>query len=84
MSDTQTIESIEIYFGGMAEKTKKAEHACAFLLNKEWSQSNFEDASTRIKNDFSPISDARSGSDARIIMAENLFLNFFEDINNKL
>ena len=40
---------------------------------------NIEHAMTLIDEDFTPISDARSGADARKIMARNLLLKFWND-----
>jgi xanthine dehydrogenase small subunit len=77
--DKDKIEDIALVYGGVAAMTKRAEKAESFLLGKDWSRENVEHAMTLIDEDFTPISDARSGAEARKIMARNLLLKFWND-----
>jgi xanthine dehydrogenase iron-sulfur cluster and FAD-binding subunit A len=70
---------IKIIYGGMSVYTKHAVNVENFLINKEWTRENVENAGKLIEKDFSPISDARSGADARKIIAENLILKFWNE-----
>ena len=64
-------------YGGMAAMTKRAEKAEAFLKNKTWNRETVEAAMNLIDEEFTPISDARSGKEARRVMARNLLLKFW-------
>jgi len=61
----------------MAEVTKRAHKTEKFLLNKSWCRENIESAIEILKNEFNPISDARSGKEFRTIAAGNLLLKFY-------
>ena len=63
----------------MAATTSRSKQAEAFLLGKEWTRENIEKAMKLVDEDFTPISDARSGAEARKIMARNLLLKFYND-----
>jgi len=73
------VESIKLVYGGMAAFTKRATQTEKSLLNKEWCRENVENALKNIQNDFSPISDARAGAEARQLLAENLLLKFWNE-----
>jgi len=70
------VEEIILAYGGMAEMTKRAVKAELFLTGKEWNQQNAEETAELIYNEFSPITDARSGAEFRRLAARNLFLKF--------
>ncbi len=78
-SENGKVKDIEIFYGGMAAYTKKAEKTCAFLMKKKWCRSNVEAAMKYIDEDFTPISDARAEAEARKIMARNLLLKFWNE-----
>ncbi|OFY24103.1 MAG: xanthine dehydrogenase small subunit [Bacteroidetes bacterium GWF2_33_38] len=73
------VEEICLVYGGMAATTSRSKQAEAFLLGKEWTRENIEKAMKLVDEDFTPISDARSGAEARKIMARNLLLKFYND-----
>jgi len=75
------VSEIALYFGGMAAQTSRATRVEQFLRNKAWTRENVEAARKLIATDFSPISDARSGAKARLLMAQNLILKFWTETN---
>lgn len=66
-------------FGGMAEKPLRALKTEAFLQGMPWTLERVQDASMLLKTEFSPISDARSGEEARRIIAGNLLVKLFNE-----
>ena len=75
------IEDIKIIFGGMAEMTKHADLTEKFLQGKSWSRETVEEAMNVLESEFTPISDARSGAQFRVIAARNILLKFWNDIS---
>jgi xanthine dehydrogenase small subunit len=73
------ISNIILAYGGMAERPKRAWITEAFLKGKRWTRENVEAAMGNIPQDFTPLSDARSGKEFRLIAAGNLLLKFFLD-----
>jgi xanthine dehydrogenase small subunit len=73
------IRSINLNYGGMAAMTKNAAKAEEYLKGKAWTRENVEKAMEIIEDDFTPISDARSGKKARMIMAKNLLMKFWTE-----
>ncbi len=76
------VTSIILAYGGMAERTKRAATAEQFLLGKQWNREIVEQAMPLIANDFTPISDARSGAEFRNVAARNLLLKFWHETSN--
>ena len=81
--DKDKIEDIALVYGGVAAMTKRAEKAESYLKGKEWSRENVEHAMVLVDEDFTPISDARSGAQARKIMARNLLMKFWNDTKDE-
>ena len=79
LNTDDTIQDIKLYYGGMAEMIKNASEAESFLLGKKWERSNVEAAQELVEDEFSPISDARSGANGRSVMAKNLLLKFWDE-----
>lgn len=77
--NNNSIEDIALFYGGMAAVTKDSAKASSFLKGKEWTRENAEKAAELVKEDFSPISDARSVAEARSIMAGNLLVKFWSE-----
>lgn len=75
--DHKTILKAILVYGGMAEMTRRAKNAEAYLVGKIWSREVAEEAAQLVFKEFSPISDARADSDSRRIMAKNLLLKFW-------
>ena len=79
VSKGNKIHDIRLNYGGMAAMTKNAANAEDFLIGKEWTRENVEKAMEIMEGDFTPISDARSGDKARMIMAKNLLMKFWTE-----
>lgn len=79
LSSDNKIRSIHLNYGGMAAMTKNAAKAEGYLKGKIWNRENVEKAMEMIEADFTPISDARSGEKARMIMAKNLLMKFWTE-----
>ncbi|MBI5218403.1 MAG: xanthine dehydrogenase small subunit, partial [Bacteroidia bacterium] len=75
----KNVSAVHLFFGGMAAMTKQAVRAEQFLTGQEWTRENVEGAMKLIDEEFTPISDARSGAEARKIMARNLLLKFWSE-----
>ena len=67
-----------------AAMTKRAEKAEEFLIGKQWDRETVEQAMELINEEFTPISDARSGEEGRKVMARNLLLKFWNDTKKGL
>ena len=73
------VESVRLAYGGMADHVRRAKAAEQFLIGKKWERETVETAMPLIENEFTPISDARSGSEFRTVAARNLLLKFWAD-----
>lgn len=73
------VADICLAFGGMAEIPKRASLTEKYLLNNEWSVENINEAANILKEEFKPISDARSGAEFRKMVAKNLLIKFYEE-----
>lgn len=71
------VNSIKIAFGGMSAYTQRAIKTEKALINKIWNEVNIKKAMQILYNEFSPISDARSSSEYRRLVAKNLLLKFY-------
>ena len=73
------VEAVVLAYGGMAERVKRATRTEAFLRSKAWSRQTVEAAMPLIDQEFTPISDVRSGAEFRRVAARNLLLKFWHD-----
>jgi len=73
------VKDICLAFGGMAELAKRAKSTEEYLIQKKWTFENIQHAQKIIENEFTPISDARSGAEFRKTAAKNLLIKFFEE-----
>ena len=73
------VQEIAIIFGGMAAWTQHAKNAERFLQGKEWTREIVQQAMGHIKEEFSPISDARAGAEFRSRAAANILLKFWQE-----
>lgn len=73
------VESLTLAYGGMAERTKRAEKTEQYLIGKEWSRERVEEASEYLPRDFTPITDVRGSAEFRMLAAKNLLLRFWLD-----
>jgi xanthine dehydrogenase small subunit len=80
------VEGIILAYGGMAERPKRAANTEKFLLNKPWTKETIVEAKELIEQDFTPISDARSGAEYRMMAAKNLLMKMLiqEPVPTKL
>ncbi len=75
------VESLTLAYGGMAERTKRADLTETFLIGKQWSRERVEEAAELLGRDFSPITDVRGSAEFRALAAKNLLLKFWLDSN---
>lgn len=73
------VESVRLFYGGMADRTKRARLAEQVLIGKKWERESVEHAMPMIDQEFTPISDARSGAEFRRVAARNLLLKFWSE-----
>jgi xanthine dehydrogenase small subunit len=78
----ERVEVITLAYGGMAAVSKRAIAAEEFLRGKMWKREIVERACEIIYNEFTPISDARSGAEFRKVAAKNLLLKFWSETMN--
>jgi xanthine dehydrogenase small subunit len=83
LGNDNLVSDIKIIYGGMAEMTKHAEKAEQFLKGKKWSIETIKLAMSIIEKEFTPISDARSGADFRMLTAKNLLLKFWSEYSHE-
>ncbi len=73
------IAEAKLVYGGMAAKAQHAKRTETFLQGEIWNRATAAAAAEKIKDEFNPISDARSGADFRRIVAGNLLIRFWAD-----
>jgi xanthine dehydrogenase small subunit len=73
------IEDIKIVYGGMAAVTKRVIKAENYLIGKTWDRVFIEEAMEIIGNEFTPLSDARSGAEFRTLASKNLLMKFWSE-----
>jgi xanthine dehydrogenase small subunit len=73
------VESLTLAYGGMAERTRRAEKTEQFLRGKAWSRERVEEAAEYLGRDFTPITDVRGSAAFRMLAAKNLLLKFWLD-----
>ncbi len=77
------VQSVTLSYGGMADRTKRAQQTARFLLGKPWTRPVIESALRLVDKDFAPISDVRGSARFRSIAARNLLMKFWLDTTNK-
>lgn len=80
--ENDQIADLRLVYGGMAAQTQRARKTESYLRGKPWTRENVEAAMPLVDEDFTPISDARSGAEGRKVMARNLLLKFWVDTAN--
>ncbi len=75
------VESVRLVYGGMAEKVKCATITEQFLHGRRWDRETVEEAMPLIEQEFSPITDVRSGAVFRKAAARNLLMKFWSDVH---
>jgi xanthine dehydrogenase small subunit len=66
----------------MAAVTKRVIKAENYLIGKNWDRSSVEHAMEIIGDEFTPLSDARSGAEFRTEVSKNLILKFWSETQN--
>ncbi|NVO18596.1 MAG: xanthine dehydrogenase small subunit [Bacteroidetes bacterium] len=79
IDENSCVRNIILAYGGMAEKPVRAYKTEKYLSGKKWDSETVSEASKLITSEFTPIADARSGKEARSIMARNLLIKFFAE-----
>ncbi len=77
--EIKTVKNIILAFGGMAAVTKRAVKTEEYLLNKDWTKEHIDEAAKILYDEFTPLSDARSGELFRRVAARNLLLKFYHE-----
>lgn len=80
----QRVQSLILAFGGMAAITNRAYQTEEFLLGKVWEKSVVEEAMEILKDEFTPLSDARAEADGRKLLAKNLLLKFYLETSDNV
>jgi len=79
LDEAANVKHIDLFYGGMAAQTLRAEKAESFLTGKSWNRENVELAMPLIDEQFTPITDARSSKEGRTVMARNLLMKFWSE-----
>jgi len=80
--DNGIVSSVILAYGGMAEVPKLAVNTERFLIGKNWNRETIGQAMKFVDQDYSPISDTRSSAEYRKVVAKNLLLKFWNEINH--
>jgi xanthine dehydrogenase small subunit len=79
LDEEQRIVNVAIAYGGVAAVPIRAHKTEQFLSGKQWDRSNAEMAAAIVRDEFKPLSDARSSAEARRLMASNLILKYWDE-----
>mgnify|MGYP003958489297 FL=1 len=69
-----------IAFGGMAATPARARKTEAALCGQPWSLETFQQASSAMAEDFTPLSDMRASAGYRAQAAGNMLIRYFHDL----
>ena len=73
------VKEIRMAYGGMAAVARRVPKLETFLLGKTWSRELINEGMDLLENEFTPLSDARSGAEFRTVVAKNLLLKFWSE-----
>ena len=73
------VQDIRMAFGGMDSFTRRAEKTEAFLKGSLWTEANVLAACAILREEYTPISDVRAGSDFRTSVSGNLLIKFYKE-----
>ena len=79
--ENDNVKEIILAYGGMAEITKRARRTEDYLIGKKWHRKTIEEAMKIVYDEFKPISDARSSEEFRKVIAKNLLMKVYLDLN---
>lgn len=80
LDENKVVQHIRMAFGGMAAIPARALACEAALLGQAWEQSVIDQASSKLDEDFSPLSDMRASASYRQRVAKNLLQRFYLQI----
>jgi xanthine dehydrogenase small subunit len=78
------VGAIVLAYGGMAAVTKRASKAEKHLSGRTWTREHVEEAMELIEQEFTPISDARSGAEFRKTASRNLLMKFWSETKQQI
>ena len=81
--DDGVVQEAVLAFGGMAAIPKRAHLTEQALTGQPWSLESIEAAAKMIASDFTPMSDARASQAYRELIAQNLLVRFFMEVEAK-
>lgn len=81
IQEKNRIKDIILAYGGMAETTGRAKKTEEYLAGKIWNRKTIEGAMKIVYEEFKPISDARSSEEFRKVIAKNLLMKIYLDLN---
>ena len=79
LDDTAHVKIARLAYGGVAATPARAKKVEAFLLNKPWNRETLNTILPLLKEEFTPITDARGSANYRKEMAASLFEKFFDE-----
>lgn len=82
--ENNKIKSLSIAVGGVAATVIRMTDIENQLIGKEFKRANFENAAEQLAASIHPLSDVRGSSDYRKLVARNLMLKFFDEVNSEM
>ncbi len=79
IKNNKVVEDAAFVYGGMAATTKHAYKAEEYIKGRLWERDTVEQTVALVRDEFTPISDARSSAEARRIACGNLLLKFWSE-----
>jgi len=79
--DRNNVKEIILAYGGMAETTRRAKKTEEYFKGKEWNRKNIDEAMKIVREEFTPITDARASAEFRKIASGNLLMKMFIESN---
>jgi xanthine dehydrogenase iron-sulfur cluster and FAD-binding subunit A len=81
---SNTIVHARLAYGGVAATPARAQEVETWLVGKPWQAVTIQDAKTRLKDAFTPLTDVRGSAAYRKMLVANLFEKFFVDMHTQL
>jgi xanthine dehydrogenase small subunit len=79
VSQDGTLQDLRAYYGGMADRPKRARTLEGSLIGRKWTLQLLENVETTLAQDFTPVSDHRGSSEYRLRAAANLVRRLFHE-----
>ncbi|MBX7157861.1 MAG: xanthine dehydrogenase molybdopterin binding subunit [Verrucomicrobiae bacterium] len=79
LDDAAQVKTARLAYGGVAATPVRAKKTEQFLLNKAWNRETLTEAMAIIKDEFTPITDARGTADYRRELIPSLLEKFFDE-----